>query len=37
MPSEKNARIIVTAVGGPEVLKYVDEANCPNQGRIKSA
>ena len=32
MPSEKNARIIVTAVGGPEVLKYVDEAELPQPG-----
>ena len=25
MPSVKNGRIIITALGGPEVLKYIEE------------
>jgi NADPH:quinone reductase-like Zn-dependent oxidoreductase len=32
MSSEKNARIMVTGVGGPEVLKYVEEDELPEPG-----
>src|ERR1700680_1874255 len=39
MPSEKNARVIVTGLGGPEVLKFVEEEELPqpaaNQVRVK--
>ena len=32
MPFEKNARIMVTGVGGPEVLKYIEEEQVPQPG-----
>jgi NADPH:quinone reductase len=38
MPSEKNARIVITGVGGPEVMKYVEDdipAPAPGQVRVK--
>src|ERR1700674_5085128 len=34
MPTVKNSRIVVTAFGGPEVLKYIEE-DMPDPGRAE--